>query len=496
MSQGRFLRSDWSRRAGAPRRFGVVLAFVSLLGCSSGGSSSEPLPRFVRDEQGRALIFHGVNVSSSAKGTADNHPVFTEADADRVALDWGFDFVRYLIFWSAVEPSKGAYDQAYLDGVEARLDWFAERGVHVLVDMHQDVYSAQFCCDGAPTWAIEDDGLPFELQSQWFANYFEPAVQAAFDNFWEHDGDHPELQDAYVEAWKVVAERLRDHPAVIGYDMMNEPNPGSRFDALEAVGLKPQPNSPSPGFDRDYLGPFYQRVIDGIREVDEDTWLFFEPRYGAPGNGSPSFLPALTDPRRGEDRLVYAPHLYSVRAEASGSYAESDDTVASWEANRALELETLRAPLVMGEWGFDLGTKDADRYMRDVLDMADRALASWAYWSYDLGSWGPVLGDGSDAWSVDLLTRPYPRAVAGTPVAFGFDPDTRVFTLEVARREGVTGATEVHVPKARLYPEGYAVEVSDAEGTWSSSWDDARQILSLTLDPSAATHTVTIRPAP
>jgi endoglycosylceramidase len=474
----------------------VALLITALFGCADDEEAPELGPRFVRDDQGRALIFHGINVSSSAKSTPDRHPVFTEADADRVALDWGFDFVRYLIFWDAVEPTKGRYDQAYLDGVEERLDWFAERGVHVLVDMHQDVYSAEFCCDGAPAWAIEDDGQPFELQAQWFANYFQPAVVAAFDNFWEYEGDHPGLQDAYVEAWKVVAERFRDHPAVIGYDMMNEPHPGSRFDALEALGLRPNKTSPSPGFDRDYLAPFYQRVIDGIRAVDEDAWLFFESRYGAPGNGSPSFLPALDDPRSGEDRLVYAPHLYSVSAEASGKYVESDATVPLWEMNRALELETLRAPLVMGEWGFDLGMVNAERYMRDVLDMADRSLSGWAYWSYDRGSWGPVLGDDSDAWSLDFLVRPYPRAVAGTPLSFGFDPETRVFTLEIARRGGVTGPTEVHVPKARLYPDGYVLEVSDAEGAWSSTWDEARQVLSLELDPKVQTHTVTIRPAP
>jgi endoglycosylceramidase len=231
-----------------------------------------------------------------------------------------------------------------------------------------------------------------------------------------------------------------------------------------------------------------------VREVDEDAWLFFESRYGAPGNGSPSFLPKLRDPRAGEDRLVYAPHLYSVSLEATHSYAPSDRTVEKWEASRTAELATLEAPLVMGEWGLDLGTEDAERFVDDVLALADRMLSGWAYWSYDPSSWGPVLGDGTDAWSVDHMVRPYPRAVAGTPVSFGYDASTRTFTLEIARRRGVGGATEIHVP-SRAYPDGYEVEVSDADGTWSSTYDVVQEVLSLTLDPSEPSHTVVIRPA-
>ncbi len=470
----------------------VVAGFV--VACSDPAPAPAPLPRFVTDAQGRALVLHGINVANSSKGAEDRHPAITEDDVDRIALDWGMNFVRYLIFWDAVEPAQGSYDTAYLDEVAERLDWFAERGVHVVLDMHQDVYSAAFCCDGAPPWAIRDDGAAFSEQPEWYLNYLQPAVRASFDNFFEYDGDHPDLQDSYAAAWRAVAERFRDHPAVLGYDLMNEPHAGSRFDALEALGLGTSEDSPSPAFDRELLGPFYQRVIDAVREVDADAWIFFEPRYGAPGNGSPSFLPVLVDPRPGEDRLVYAPHLYSVWLEAGGSYGESDSVVADWEASRTAELELQRAPLVLGEWGLNLDAERAEAFVLDVLDLADRMTAGWAYWSYDPSSWGPMLGDGTDAWSVDYLVRPYPRAVAGAPVAFAFDVGTRVFTLTVERRAGASGPTEIHVPRARLYPEGFDVEVDDAPGTFSSEWDEARQILSLELDPARSSHAIVIRP--
>ena len=91
-------------------------------------------------------------------------PSITRDEVRMLAERWGFNLVRFLVFWDAVEPVPGQYDGAYLDRVEQRLDWFHEAGILVLLDMHQDVYARRFCCDGAPEWAIRDDGLPFELQ--------------------------------------------------------------------------------------------------------------------------------------------------------------------------------------------------------------------------------------------------------------------------------------------------------------------------------------------
>ena len=60
------------------------------------------------------------------------------------------------------------------------------------------------------------------------ANYSSPAVQAALDHFWANSGapDGVGLQDHYARVWQFVAQRFHDEPAVIGYDLMNEPFPG------------------------------------------------------------------------------------------------------------------------------------------------------------------------------------------------------------------------------------------------------------------------------
>ncbi len=121
--------------------------------------------RFIVDEQCRALILHGTGISNSSKSY--RHPWPMREDVIRLSRDWGFNFVRYLIFWSKIELAPGVYDDVYLDEVAERLDWFAEAGIHVVLDMHQDLWgpSLNSCFpgeiyNGAPAWATITDGLP------------------------------------------------------------------------------------------------------------------------------------------------------------------------------------------------------------------------------------------------------------------------------------------------------------------------------------------------
>lgn len=449
-------------------------------------------PFFIHDDDGRALVLHGLNVSNSAKGNEDRHPTLTEEEVRRMGTEWGFNLARYLILWDAVEPEPGVYDEVYLDGVRERLDWFESAGMHVVLDMHQDVYSAQFCCDGAPAWAVEDDGLAFELQNLWFLNYFQPAVQAAFDNFWEVEGDHPELQEHYEAMWQHVATRLGDHPAVLGYDIMNEPHPGSRFDAVEALTRDPMDDR-SEDFDREYLGPFYQRMVNGLREVDADSYIFFEGRYGAVANGSPSFLPHVDDPRDGASRLVYFPHLYSVSFEANEVYAEDDDTLALWEQEREREVQTLQTPLLVGEWGLNQSFGGSERFVTEFLAMADQSTSGWAYWSADPGSWGPLLSDGSENLPLlDHLVRAYPKAVPGRLTSMVVAED-HALTVVFDRDRKVDAPLVIAVP-TRHFPDGFTVQVQ-TEGDWEERFDAEAQELQIDLPPRGGATTVTVSPA-
>ena len=61
----------------------------------------------------------------------------------------------------------------------------AKRGIHSLIDFHQDLYNEKFSGEGWPDWAVLDDGLPAEPLAGFPATYItSPGLNRAFDNFY------------------------------------------------------------------------------------------------------------------------------------------------------------------------------------------------------------------------------------------------------------------------------------------------------------------------
>ena len=73
----------------------------------------------------------------------------------------------------------------------------------------------------------------------------------------------------------------------------------------------------------------------------------------------------------------------------------------------------------------------------------------------------PPTADNLKQAKLDVLARPYPRAVAGTPVSYAFHADTaeRLFEFDYEADPAIRARTEVFVP-LRQYPSGYEAVVS------------------------------------
>lgn len=469
----------------------MVIAFY-VLTSSDGMQVSVPQERFyIRDDQGRALILHGVNEDGCVKR---NHLPCNGRDMVEKEAEVGFNFVRYLTQWRSIEPRQGEYDEAYLDAIEERLDWYHENGIHVMIDMHVDLYGPAVGGNGHPEWATVSSGsrLPFDTGQLWWLNYLSGAVSEAYGNFWDYEGEHAWLQQAYYRMWQKVASRFGDHPAVLGYDLMNEPYDDLSFGA---------------GFETQELAPFYQRLINAIREVDPNTWIMYQPRILATDWGYGSYLPPLNDPRDGESRLVYAPHLYPFFAH-EGTYdrlglARRHDlrVMYQWSAERTEEIDTHRVPLLIGEFGM-AGKPFTREIIEFTTNMADKMGAGWAWWDNSVCPAGKPLQHWclfdenlDEVPKLDSLVRTYPRAVAGTPVAFGFDPGDKRFFLEFDSDKTMSAPTEIYLPARRHYPDGWQIYSSDAEGRWRYEWDGEREILSLWVDPDKKRHRIDILPS-
>nr|BAB17317.1 C9 endoglycoceramidase [Rhodococcus sp. C9] len=462
---------------------GVATAQSSLP--ATGSDSSEwSASAYLTDDAGRSLILRGFNTASSAKSTPDGMPIFTESDLDREHADMGTNFVRFLISWRSVEPEPGQYDQAYLDRVEQRVGWYAERGYKVMLDMHQDLYSGAITPDGktgngAPAWATYMDGLPVNERDSWELYYIEPGVIRAFDNFWNTTGKHPELVDHYVNAWKAVADRFADNETVVAYDLMNEPWGGS----LQG-----------PAFEAGPLTSMYQRTTDAIRQVDQDSWVCVAPQAVGVNQGIPSALGTIADPRQGARRIAYCPHLYPLPLDLGDGYSGfsktlTDATIETWRTSIEHVADTVLegAPVILGEFGLDTTLPGAQDYLDRVYTVARDMGAGVSYWSSDRGPWGPYLEDGTQTILVDTVNKPYPRAVAGMPVRWSSTSDR--LDLTYRNDPAVTAPTEIYLPAAG-FPGDIAVQGADVVG-----WDSQSRLLTVRSAPDAGEVTVTVTPA-
>ncbi|MEU6989650.1 cellulase family glycosylhydrolase [Streptomyces sp. NPDC046465] len=481
-------RTWWRARWRAGAVGAVVLAVAAALlvavgpeGAGAARADTASGHRWITDRQGRALVLRGLSTASSAKQAADGMPWIEEKDVAREQRALGTNFVRFLLQWRKVEPSPGTYDRTYLKRVAERVRWYGERGYHVLLDMHQDLYGPRVGGNGAPAWATGTDGLASAATDPWELGYAEPGTVRAFDRFWGTvEGGGRDLRGHYVGALREVARHFADDDAVIGYDLMNEPWGGS---------------VQGPAFESGPLARLYQDGIDAIRTVDRDHWLFVEPSAIGANWGFASGLPRLDDPRGDGDeaRIAYAPHLYPLPMDLGGGYtggtkSQVDRSLRAWREQTEKTARRLGAPVVVGEFGLDVGLPGAMDYVEVVQRTADEMGAGFAYWSNDPGTWAPWDADMKPTALLPVLDRPSPTAIAGDPVAYRWDAADKVLTVSWRGRAGVRGGTEVRLP-ARHFPKGARVR-----GVERRSWDWDSKTRILTLGSEPGTHAVRITP--
>ncbi|ORY05646.1 glycoside hydrolase [Basidiobolus meristosporus CBS 931.73] len=234
-----------------------------------------------KDHLGRKVLLRGVNMAGSCKTPPSvpshertsffdhktvsfiNRP-FPIEDADehfRRLRAWGFNFLRILVPWEALEHAgPGQYDLAYMDYLVEVFKKAREYNFKCFIDPHQDVWSRFSGGSGAPGWTLTLAGLdmtqfasteaalvhntydePTKFPKMiWATNYFKLAAATMFTLFFGGsifarkfavDGVNIQeyLQNKYFEAYKTLAKRIVMEgldDVVIGYDTLNEPSKG------------------------------------------------------------------------------------------------------------------------------------------------------------------------------------------------------------------------------------------------------------------------------
>ncbi len=411
-----------------------------------------PVP--IYDSEGRTLILHGANFMAIEAGGA-------LLDYERMA-QWGFNVVRILVTWSALEPMQGAYDENYLPNVvEPQIQYAREAGLNVILDMHQYHWSS--CCKGMgmPEWTCADLGDP-PLEWLWQSG-----------QFW----DHEEFLNSFVAAWDFVSTYFAGDDRIFAYDLFNEPIAGIRT---------------IPWFmDDQLLRPLYERLIPTVRANHPEPYLIIEPPMITVA-GFPFTMTPLPD-----ERLIYGPHLYPGTIAEGGGYTFPKAWIVKHLNIRQAEALEQGEPLLIGETGLQSAETNAEQYARDAVDLMEERMAHWTWWAfgYDDDSMGLCDASGNPK---DLfyrhLARPYPRVTAGVLRSYHFDTDVRLLTVVVDNAVGLAPAVEIFVNEDYYYPEGFVVNSTDTDGTWSYTYDELTGSLAVTCDPTVANHVITIEP--
>ncbi|NDJ54205.1 MAG: glycoside hydrolase family 5 protein, partial [Chloroflexi bacterium] len=119
--------------------------------------------------------------------------------------------------------------------------------------------------------------------------------------------DSQEAQDAWADMWRFTAERYKDSPVVVGYDLLTEPTVNTLIDP--SSNRSPQDVAASAaGTTRDW-NRFAANLISAIREVDQQTPIIVDAMNWA----GLEWLPALRifdDPYVAYGVHIYDPDLY------------------------------------------------------------------------------------------------------------------------------------------------------------------------------------------
>jgi endoglucanase len=201
--------------------------------------------------------------------------------------------------------------------------------------------------------------------------------------------------DQAASFWRDLASRLKDHPAVVGYNILNEPHP-ERAKVVPfndfwwqdfSTWYAKVKNTPTD------LNLFYRKAVKAIRKVDKETPIVLEPVR--------------------DDKVLYSfhmaePYAYTNRRINKGRFTypgtvvvgDGEDRIEKyWDVK---ELEKFLQPILdwqkrhkvpssrifVGEFGCGRTVSGATTYLRDLVALFNKNRWHWAFYQFRTdGSW-------------------------------------------------------------------------------------------------------------
>lgn len=221
-------------------------------------------------------------------------------------------------------------------------------------------------------------------------------------------------QKGWVDMWRHVAARYRNHPAVVGYELMVEPN------GAHIVHEIWDPDDFYPHFKETRVdwNTFYPQIAAAVREVDPITPVL----VGSMGWSSIDWLPYLQP--IDDSRIVYTVHQYEPHAQYThqdpggkhqypGRFdldedGKPDQFDRTWLAQRLQAIEAFRrtydVPVAVTEYGLKRWVPGAGAFMADQMALFEDLGVCHSLWAF-YPDWPPIV----DIDDFDFLHGPDPE---------------------------------------------------------------------------------------
>ncbi|MEL6653950.1 MAG: cellulase family glycosylhydrolase, partial [Bacteroidota bacterium] len=210
--------------------------------------------------------------------------------------------------------------------------------------------------------------------------------------------------DQVAHFWKDLALRLKDHPAIVGYNLVNEPHPEIYFDKYSfwdadlAQWYKSVEGSPAD------LNVFNEKVVQSIRMVDTETPIILESGFYATPWAF-DYLRPINDEKIIYSFHMYEPYAFTTKRINKGQYAYPgkmiiDDTGEEFGLNReslaqffhpvkawAKEHEIPSNRIWVGEFGCNRHVEGVEHYLADLISIFNENEWHWSFYAYREDTW-------------------------------------------------------------------------------------------------------------
>lgn len=260
----------------------------------------------------------------------------TEADIADMAAE-GFNTIRIPFNYRLLSPENqpGVYSEEGFQVLDRVIEWCRNNDLGVILDMHA-------CPGGQSHDAPSDPEHTYWAWDEGLQNWLEFGVACLWkfdEDYFARTGRTPEFnKQRTVDIWRHIANRYKDEPALIGYELINEPflPYGIHYPDLRALLVQ---------------------ITAAVREVDTNHIIFVEGNYYA------GTFEGLVPPWDSQTVLCFHKYWTTNTYSAIANFVE---TAATWNM-----------PVCMTESG-----ENSNPWINQFVRLLEGNNVGWCMWGY------------------------------------------------------------------------------------------------------------------